>query len=139
MALHLLRLAVGITDLDHLQRVQILRVGEVAKNLRSTTRRLPTRIAELTDGGSLYWVIKGVILVRQSLLAIEAGTDDEDGSPCAVMTLKREWVRTVPTHHRPFQGWRYLKPETAPADLDGAKPGDLPAALQAELRALGIL
>ena len=42
-----------------------------------TTRMVPTRAAELVDGGSLYWVIKGNVQCRQRLLEIRPFTDGE--------------------------------------------------------------
>jgi hypothetical protein len=43
---------------------------------------------------------------------------------------------------RPFQGWRYLEAEAAPADLGEAGRGGveaLPEAMRRELQALGLL
>ena len=48
-------------------------------------------------------------------------------------------VRTRPVPKRPFQGWRYLKPEDAPADLSGSADGTLPVELESELSELGLL
>jgi len=40
-----------------------------------------------------------------------------------------------PTPKRPFQGWRYLKPAEAPADLDPGKGADdIPPDLHAKLK-----
>ena len=40
---------------------------------------------------------------------------------------------------RIFQGWRYLEEEDAPVDLGELVEDDMPLALMAELRSLGIL
>lgn len=139
MALHLIRMAVGTRDLDHLRSSQLARPGRPEGILFGHTKRMPTRTAELLDGGSLYWVIKGQVAVRQSFRAFESITDPEGGSMTR-LHLAEEWIRVVPLSHRPFQGWRYLKPENAPADLDGAGDvAEMPAAMVAELRDLGIL
>jgi len=50
----------------------------------------------------------------------------------------------VPVAARPtraFQGWRYLKPEDAPADLDSAAAADstMPDELRRTLQGLGLL
>jgi hypothetical protein len=143
--LHLLRLAVGITDIDHLKERQLARPRpDVPKRLGavvgSWTRRRPTRVEELVAGGSIYWVIKGQIRVRQTLLRIDEVTDDA-GESQARLVLRKEWVLTEPVPKRAFQGWRYLAPEDAPADLDprAAESDALPPHLAAELRALGLL
>ena len=64
MALHLIKLCVGVSE-----------VGELADWARQRrpivhTRQTPKRAAEILDGGSLYWVIKGQVLVRQAILAV---------------------------------------------------------------------
>ena len=50
-------------------------------------------------------------------------------------------VRTVWQPRRAFQGWRYLKPADAPADLAAAGKGllEMPPALRRELAELGLL
>src|SRR5581483_11533557 len=143
--IHLLRLAVGITDVDHLKQRQLSRPRpDVPKKLGacvwSWTKRKPTRHEELAAGGSIYWVIKGQIRVRQKILRIDEVADDA-GETRARLILRKEWVLTDPVPKRAFQGWRYLDPADAPADLDErAVKGDaLPPHLAAELRALGLL
>ncbi|MGF1455480.1 MAG: DUF1489 family protein [Alphaproteobacteria bacterium] len=138
MTIHLLKLCVGADSIDDLSRWQKGRlrlVGEIAH----TTRMVPKRRDEVLDGGSIYWVIKGFIQVRQRLVDIRPFTDEAGIGRCdLLMDPELVAVDTVP--RRPFQGWRYLKPEDAPADV---KPGSgeaaMPAALKAELRELGLL
>lgn len=141
MPLHLIKLAVGISDLDHLAEVQARRThpsGE-AHLVPVHTRQLPKRGAEILEGGSLYWVVRGTVAVRQRVLTIDTGVDG-DGKGFCLFGLDRTLVPTVATPHRPFQGWRYLAPEAAPRDLsDAGGEGDLPEPLAAELRALGLL
>lgn len=97
----------------------------------------PKRVDEVLAGGSLYWVIKGSVLVRQRIVEI-AEVTDEHGLRCGLW-LDPKLVRTVPQPRRAFQGWRYLETADAPADLDGLKNkgGDLPEKLRAELVSLG--
>ena len=46
----------------------------------------------------------------------------------------------VPTQRGPFQGWRYLQPEAAPADLTAGADGALPSdEMMKELRSLGLI
>jgi hypothetical protein len=142
MPLHLIKLAVGVRDLDHLAELQDRRALTDGGQTRIPvyTRRLPKRGDELLAGGSIYWVIKGSVLVRQPILAIDTATDEEGESYCTLQ-LAADRVPTVPTPHRPFQGWRYLTVEAAPQDLSaaGGAGDELPADMAAELRALGLL
>jgi hypothetical protein len=139
--LHIAKLAVGIRDIAHLQLVQSARLA-AGGELRHCTRNFPRRAGELLDGGSLYWVVAGSMLVRQRLLDItEAAWDD--GGKCAALVLDPALVALVGRPTKPFQGWRYLSSRDAPADLPpaGAARGlaELPAHLRRELRVLGLL
>lgn len=134
--IHLIKLAVGAESIDTMRAYQAARLekhGEVFHLTRST----PVRAAELLDGGSLYWIVKGVLTARQRLLDIVAVEPDEEGRGCKLV-LDPELVEVERRPHRPFQGWRYLKAEAAPADRR-AGGNDLPDALADELRRLGIL
>ena len=57
---------------------------------------------------------------------------------CAIV-MSTEVVRTAAAPRRPFQGWRYLKPEDAPQDVAGPGEGgdDLPPGLRARLLEIG--
>ncbi|MDX2101659.1 MAG: DUF1489 family protein [Alphaproteobacteria bacterium] len=134
MSLHLLRPAVGATCLED---VESWFARTVEARVTIHTRRAPTRVAELLDGGSVYWVVKGQIRCRAPILAIEQAIYPETGEQACRLTLQGPPVAVAPVAHRPFQGWRYLEPAKAPPDL--ASAGDLPAALVAELRELGLL
>jgi hypothetical protein len=140
MTVHLIKMAVGIEDLDDLiehRRKRREREGDGPCLIR--TRHMPRREAELVDGGSIYWVIKGLVRVRQRVLGCVWGTDSDERR-CCVLELDHTLVPTEPQPHRPFQGWRYLKPEAAAPDRRGNIIGDeLPAKLVRELRALGLL
>jgi hypothetical protein len=99
------------------------------------TRQTPKRAAEMLDGGSVYRVIKGQILCRQKILAVE--TVGEGPNARCQVTLDEEVVRVVPTPRRAFQGWRYLDAKDAPADLAGEAFGDIPPELARQLRDVG--
>ena len=139
--LHMMKLAVGIKDLAHLQAVQADRLRSDPP-LRHWTRSFPRRVSELVDGGSMYWVISGTVLARQRILDVVADSWD-DGSACAAIVLDPELVSVVGRPTKPFQGWRYLLPEAAPADVRAGAAAEgaetLPQALAAELRGLGLL
>lgn len=121
MSLHLLKLCVGAESLDdHRHWVAMTlerkrRSGLPVEQLH-TTRMVPKQRDALLDGGSLYWVIKGTIACRQRLLDIRPFKDEEGIGRCHLV-LEPELIATRPQPRRPFQGWRYLKAEDAPADL----------------------
>lgn len=131
MALHLIKLCVGI---DAVEELEAYWRGESKRVMH--TRQTPKRADELLDGGSLYWVIKGVIQCRQTIAAVETVGEGREAR-CEVL-LNLPVVRTAPAPRRPFQGWRYLKPEEAPPDLADLSAGaDVPGDLAAKLRELG--
>ncbi|MEW6121150.1 MAG: DUF1489 domain-containing protein [Pseudomonadota bacterium] len=142
--LHLIKLCVGAESVDDLtgwigERLAECRARGVPERQVHVTRMMPTRAEELLAGGSLYWVIKGEVLCRQSLLAVEPFVDGEGIGRCRLV-LDPDVVRVAPRPSRPFQGWRYLKGAEAPADLAASGGGaGLPEDLQRELRQLGLL
>jgi hypothetical protein len=147
MALHLIKLCVGADSIEDLASWQAERLqqrrqaGEKRPNLFHRTFQTPKRRAELLEGGSLYWVIKGIVQVRQPLLDITEG-HKEDGSPCCLLIFRNELIAVRPVPRRPFQGWRYLSAAEAPPDLkQGAASGlsAMPPKLRKELADLGLL
>ena len=143
MPLHLLKLCVGaesISDLEGWIKQRLAaqkKLGQTPEQFH-TTRMVPKRADEIVDGGSLYWVIKGQIAVRQKLLELRSVV--RGGMPHCGIVYDAKLVPVARRMHRPFQGWRYLKPEDAPPDVRGGKGGDgLPEALKAELVSLGLL
>lgn len=126
MSLHLLKLAVGCESPEELVGRQAARL-EANGELIHPTRHAPRRSEELLAGGSLYWVIRGVVLMRQRLLALRPMIGDDGRSRCAIV-LAPELVLTEARGWRPFQGWRYLDGEDAPLDrpILGVGNGGLP-------------
>jgi hypothetical protein len=142
--LHIIKLCVGAESIEDLAHWQAGRLKEQKKRkakkleLVHVTRMMPKRKDEVLDGGSLYWVIKGQIAVRQKLLDIREVT--KNGTPHCGLVYDAKLVPVQRRAHRPFQGWRYFKPEDAPPDARGGKGGQgLPEALQKELVELGLL
>lgn len=135
---HLMKLCVGSEGPDNLTDWQQLRYGD--EPAVHVTRMWPTRERELLDGGSLYWVFKGVMLARQRLLRFEERFG-EDGIRRCALVLDREIVRVGAVPRRPFQGWRYLKAEDAPPDLPKGRKSDdaLPAEMAAALVRMGLV
>ncbi len=129
MGLHLIKLCVGVSE-----------VGELKDWVRSErpivhTRMTPKRREEILDGGSLFWVIKGQVLVRQAVLDIR--TRGEGAATRCEIELDRTAVLTAPQPRRAFQGWRYLTAADAPPDLESSGGEGVPSELAAQLRALG--
>lgn len=143
MTVHLLRMAVRIESIAKLREIQSDRMASTkGKRLHTFTRNVPRRIDELTDGGSIYWVVKRLIRVRQEIISIEQATNDEGRKYCAI-ELNPDHVMLEPRRQKAFQGWRYLKPEEAPVDLpEGAiseADTDVPPEMMAELKELGLI
>jgi hypothetical protein len=145
--LHLIKLSVGTDSIEDLAAWQAERLaqmnaaGEKKPRLFHRTGQRPKREANLLAGGSIYWVIKGVIQARQKLIGFDEGTRP-DGRACCLILLDRELVPVRPTKRRAFQGWRYLEADDAPADLGTREHGDLagmPPQMRKELAELGLL
>ena len=137
MAVHLKKLSVGTRSLEELRRWQMLRRKQLGRVMH-VTRNQPRRADELVDGGSIYWIIKGVMTARQRILDIVDVVRADDRPACGLV-LADDLVSVVPTRMRVFQGWRYLEVADAPADLGASDSLELPSELVAELRQLGIL
>ena len=139
--LHLAKLAVGVRDIAHLRDIQAARAA-ARPPLRHQTRSFPRRAAEITGGGSIYWVIRGAMVVRQRVLAVVEDQWD-DSTRCAGLVLHSDLVPVSGRPVRAFQGWRYLLAAEAPADLDAGAPAvgadGLPEALRRDLQALCLL
>jgi len=145
-ALHLLKLCVGPASIGDLEeriarnREAALREGRDPAPVH-TTRMVPTRAGDIVGRGSIYWVIKGTLLCRQSITAITPFTDTDGIGRCRLI-LQPEVTAVSPRPCRPFQGWRYLKAEDAPADLDARTAGglaEMPESLRRELAGLGLI
>jgi len=143
MTLHLIKLCVGCDSIEDLaewiehKRREARRAGRQPEHAH-VTRMVPKRRDDLLDGGSLYWVIKGNVQVRQRLLDICTFTDGEGIQRCRLV-LDQALVATAWQPKRAFQGWRYYDPKDVPPDLKGGRKGDLPPALHAELASLGLM
>ena len=142
--LNLVKMAVGIESLNHLRAVQKKRLkanldAGLGPLLQFVTRNRPTRAAEVLDGGSMYWIIKGSIRARQRILGLDPVIDHEGRKACAIR-FDPELIETEAEPYKPIQGWRYLTLQEAPPDRAGdAGSEDMPAAMRAELKALGLL
>ena len=138
---NILKLSVGTESVEGLERWQRRpQVRSPSGHPRHVTRMWPRREEELTAGGSIYWVIRGVVMARQRIVGLEEVVR-EDGVRRCGLVLDPELVRTEPQPRRPFQGWRYLAPGDAPRDLAPGRAGEapLPPRLAAALSEIGVL
>jgi hypothetical protein len=134
--INLIKLCVGAESFEDQDSWIKTRVAAGGPDYLSShvTRMWPKQEAELLKGGSLYWVIKGAIQARQEIIRLDEVFGTDGIRRCGII-MAPELIRTNNATRRPFQGWRYLKPEDAPADLpksraaDDALPKDLALAL----------
>jgi hypothetical protein len=145
MTLHLIKLCVGCDSVRQLEGwikeklKQKRKNGEKPEHIHRT-RMVPKRAEELTDGGSLYWVIRGEVMCRQRIRDIRPFVDKDGIGRCGIV-LEPKPVLVVPRPYRAFQGWRYLAAKDAPRDLEKAAKGAaaMPEQLRRELRELGLM
>jgi hypothetical protein len=131
VSLNLIKLCVGADTIDDLRRWEN---GHKFRTIH--TRQTPKRADEILDGGSLYWVIKGVVRARRKIIQIETLTGPQ---PMCHITLSTEPFLTEPHPRRAFQGWRYLEAKDAPRDLVSEADGEaLPTDLVNALRDAGV-
>ena len=132
--LHLTKVAFGATSVDHLADRLTQRAADGPVFL--TTRYLPKRHEEVAGQGSLFWIIKHQLVARSPIL----GFGEAEGGRVAIH-IDPALVLTEGRPKRAHQGWRYLEPGDAPADLGaGMVAGDvMPTALLAKLSALGLV
>ena len=140
--IHMIKLCVGVSSLEELESYRDERAhwwdadyGEDVHVHR--TRMMPKRAAEMEGKASIYWVISGQVVCRQPILRLARYTNAEGVDYCDII-MAPDMVRTVPYPKRPFQGWRYLRPEDAPPDI-GANENAESLALAADLAKLGLI
>jgi len=145
MTVHLLKLCVGVDTVQDLKDWQVERLKTLARSGKTSelchrTLQTPRRRAEILDGGALYWVIKGFIVVRQRIIDLRSDTKD-DGRACCGIVLDPELIGTRPHPRRAFQGWRYLEAADAPPDarLVDSAADDMPRAMREDLRELRLI
>lgn len=142
MVLHLQKLSVGSESIQSLQEWQqsvVARRKEQGQPPHHVhvTRMFPKRREELLDGGSIFWVIKGMMCCRNQIIGLEDTRNAEGLKACAIV-MDPVLIPVVPTPKRPFQGWRYLRATDAPVDLKDIEGADsLPPELRTRLVELG--
>jgi len=144
MALHLIKLVVGVEDLDHFLEIQRNSIVDYDGQPANTvwTRFKPKRAAEVLDGGSIYRVIKNKIQCRQRVLGFEKVETKEKGTQCLIM-VEPHIIQTISTPKRPFQGWRYFELAAVPRDrglyLGDGQRDEVPRDMEDDLRDAGLL
>ncbi|MEM9049724.1 MAG: DUF1489 domain-containing protein [Pseudomonadota bacterium] len=149
-ALHLIKLCVGSDGPEALAAWQTSRIAEwraagLTSQPRHVTRMWPRRAAEIAGRGSLFWVFRGVILIRQPIAGFEAVRGEDGIARCAIL-FEPALIPVSPRPRRAFQGWRYLPATEAPPDLVegafdlGVDPSQrLPDALALALNSIGVV
>ena len=138
--LNLIKLCVGAETVEDLTHWQSQPRAKGPDGLpRHVTRMWPKREAELLDGGSLYWVFKGLVLCRQPITRLDEYYREDGVRRCAIV-LDPKVTRTAPLPKRPFQGWRYLTGDAAPEDITGrAARAELPPQVERALAEIGVM
>ncbi|MEM6577758.1 MAG: DUF1489 domain-containing protein [Pseudomonadota bacterium] len=140
-SINLIKLSVGSESVESMIDWQASRAAQGTDGLpRHITRMWPKQEQALLNGGSIYWVVQGLIQCRQKIIRLDEVTGSDGIRRCAIV-LNPEVIRTSVAKKRPFQGWRYLKPEDAPADLPRGRQNEdrLPAGLSAALADIGVI
>ncbi|MCK5424471.1 MAG: DUF1489 domain-containing protein [Emcibacter sp.] len=141
MAVHILKLCVGIDTVEHLIEVRRGREHLLPNGKPYNyhiTRFRPKRANEILNGGSIYWVIKGFVQVRQRIIGLDP-VETDTGVKCKII-MDTELVRTESQPRRPHQGWRYLEDVDVPRDiLAGESVDNLPPDLSTKLREMGLI
>lgn len=138
--MNLVKLCVGCDRVEELEAWQASRAaGQAGYQPRHVTRMWPREEKKILRGGSLYWVFKGFILARQEIIRLDEVIGNDGIRRCGIV-MERALIRTEAVPRRPFQGWRYLKPDEAPRDLPAgrAQEEELPHALSTALAEIGI-
>ena len=137
--INILKLCVGADSVEDLlgwQRSQ--RLHWPPGQAIHVTRMWPKREAEVLEG-SLYWVIKGIVQVRQRILDLRPIRGGDGIERCGIV-LDPELHRTEYKPCRAFQGWRYLVDKEAPADIRQSEiDGDIPEGMRRALRELALI
>ena len=130
--------AKGVHDLWNWQTEK--RAGDKNSKIMHVTRMRPQREYELLNGGSIYWVFKGLVLARQEVISLQEYRGSDGILRCGLI-LNPEIYLTYPVKKRPFQGWRYLTTSDAPKDLEKYSPENegLPKGLKIAMSEFGLV
>jgi len=145
--LHIVKLCVGCDSVDELaewqrRRLSAMRKAGAEAKLVHVTRQAPRRAGFMPAASSIYWIIGGFIRVRQRIEGLSE-IRGADGIVRCGLILDPRLVPTDAYPRRPFQGWRYLSVDEAPADLEAGDQEQpepsMPPAMRAALVELRLL
>lgn len=145
MPVNLIKTAAGLQEIDQLiARQAQCKIRHNGKQVvYAYTRYAPKRAGEIIKtGGSIYWILKNRIQVRQKILGFEMAKGD-DGRDWCMIIVDPQLYRTVAVQRRAIQGWRYLDEKDVPKDrglyIPGGAEEEPPEEMGEELRKLGLL
>ena len=96
MPLHLTKVAVGCRTIESLEKRFATRA--VAGEVRVVTRMRPKRMAELLEGGALYWIVKHRIIACAAILRFEDRPDGRLDIVCSEQLQDRKSTRLNSSH-----------------------------------------
>ena len=132
--LHMSKVAVSCASVETLKRRMEARIRDGIVPV--VTRFRPKRAEELI-GGSMFWIVKQRLAARQTILGFDIRASDRK----TIIRLDPTLVPVRATAKRGHQGWRYLEPADAPADLGDGEDGmdALPPDLAGKLAVLALI
>lgn len=144
MALNMIKLAAGAESIESFTEWQQhvteqRRAAGLSANPVHETRMMPKRGPEIINGGSMYWVIKHKICLRQRIIEIER-VEIEGAPKFCLIHFDPELIPVHIKTKRPFQGWRYFKQSDVPPDLNPSTPApeNTPIHLELALKEAGV-
>jgi hypothetical protein len=145
MAVNLLKTAAGLQEIDQLIERQAANkiTFQGKKCVFAYTRYKPKRADEILESsGSIYWILKNRIQVRQTILGFADVTEDDGFQWCQII-VNPVLHQTIAVQKRAIQGWRYLEGKNVPKDRGPYKAGQgfepPPPDLEQDLKKLGLL
>lgn len=144
MPIHLMKVAVGASNLDSIKAYQNTRLTDYNGRQVTwiTTRNRPKQELDLLNGGSIYWILRNKFIGHQRIIGLESDINSEGKKFCRLF-LDPELHATAPKPQQGFQGWRYLKAEDAPADLENGETitgfSEMPQEMIKDLQDMGLV
>ncbi len=143
--MNLIKLCVGASSIEDLENWQQARLAALVLARQDAvimhiTRQAPKKLEGLAQPASLYWIIRGLVCCRQTILELRPMVDEQGVRRCG-LCLAPQIIRVQPQPRRPFQGWRYLDVSDAPPDLDACQTQQepLPTKISQHFQDLGLL